>query len=130
MTRNIEPGLEYKVLSAKLDGIRTTAIGELIQRRYEDPFQPGIKVNLYRDYEYRAMARAVAALPMCDIESVMVGDSYFMTHLGRSSTQLDRATSLQALELLPPLIAEFAPRSIETSPGSESRCSWPISPTG
>jgi len=81
-------------------------ICEIIRRRYENPFQPGIKVNLYRNYEYRAMAKAIANLANNPIESVMVGDSYFMTHLEGQSTQLTLEQSQLAKKILPELVAE------------------------
>ena len=59
-------------------------------RRYQLPAQVGIKVNAYRDFEIAAMAEAVNGLD-CElnpVECVMVGDSYFMTHLDRPSTRL------------------------------------------
>ena len=82
-------------------------IERFIQARFANPFRPGIKVNLYRDYEYRAAARCIAETGTDAVECVMVGDSYFMTHLGRDSTQLNEETAAQALDLLPRLIAEL-----------------------
>jgi len=82
-------------------------IERYIQARFANPFRPGIKVNLYRDYEYRATARCIAETATDAVECVMVGDSYFMTHLGRDSTQLNEETAAQALDLLPRLIAEL-----------------------
>lgn len=52
---------------------------------------PGLKINLYKDCEVEALAVALNHLPIrkgCRIETIMVGDSYLMTHLGRSSTRL------------------------------------------
>jgi ketopantoate hydroxymethyltransferase len=51
----------------------------------------GLKVNLYRGYEVEALGQAMESLDLmrnCRLECLMVGDSYFMTHLGRPSTRL------------------------------------------
>ena len=77
-----------------------------ISKRLANPFSPGIKVNLYRDYEYRALARAVRARRVTEVETVMIGDSYFMTHLGRTSTQLSASDRALAVTELPRLVAE------------------------
>jgi ketopantoate hydroxymethyltransferase len=85
-------------------------VAEMLLRREREPQAPGIKVNLYRDYEYRALAEAlerVQGAASMNIETVMVGDSYFMTHLGRSSTNLSPEDSQLAFDLLPKLIAEL-----------------------
>ncbi|MGF1431047.1 3-methyl-2-oxobutanoate hydroxymethyltransferase [Kitasatospora sp. LaBMicrA B282] len=77
--------------------------------RYQAPARVGLKVNAYRGYEVEGLARALAApdLADCPLECVMVGDSYFMTHLGRSSTVLaDAAEREWALGTLVGLVAE------------------------
>jgi ketopantoate hydroxymethyltransferase len=77
--------------------------------RYRVPAQLGIKINAYRDYEVAALAQAVRipALQDSPIECVMVGDSYFMTHLGRPSTVLAGAAEHRwALDCLVDLTAE------------------------
>lgn len=66
----------------------------------------GLKINLYRDFEYKAVARAIADLKLKNVESVMVGDSYFMTHLGRHTTQLSEQDLTLSKTLLPGLVAE------------------------
>jgi hypothetical protein len=82
-------------------------IKQLIENRYANPFRPGIKVNLYRGYEYRALAQALRDLAQNPVESVMVGDSYFMTHLNAETTQLNPEQSQHARQVLPELIAEI-----------------------
>jgi ketopantoate hydroxymethyltransferase len=59
-------------------------------RRYESPSQLGIKINLYRELEVGGLAQALERddLRGCPVECLMVGDSYFMTHLGRQTTSL------------------------------------------
>ncbi|MFB7913277.1 3-methyl-2-oxobutanoate hydroxymethyltransferase [Streptomyces sp. NPDC056061] len=59
-------------------------------RRHESPAQLGLKINAYRDYEIEGLAGALRAPDLVDspVECVMVGDSYFMTHLGRPTTVL------------------------------------------
>lgn len=76
-----------------------------IKQRTVHPFKPGIKVNVYRDYEYRALAQAIHERHIDSVESVMVGDSYFMTHLGRASTRLSLEDSRLAITELPRLVA-------------------------
>lgn len=58
--------------------------------RYAHPSTVGIKVNLYREAEVAGLAQALGGegLSDCPLECVMVGDSFFMTHLGRPSTRL------------------------------------------
>ncbi|MFE2853696.1 3-methyl-2-oxobutanoate hydroxymethyltransferase [Streptomyces lavendulae] len=60
-------------------------------KRYEAPSCIGLKINAYRDYEVAALAEAIRTPDLEDspIECVMVGDSYFMTHLGRSTTAME-----------------------------------------
>lgn len=77
--------------------------------RYRVPAQLGIKINAYRDYEVAALAQAVRTPALRDspIECVMVGDSYFMTHLGRPSTVLAGAAEHRwGLDCLAGLTAE------------------------
>ncbi|MFD7448433.1 3-methyl-2-oxobutanoate hydroxymethyltransferase [Kitasatospora sp. NPDC059827] len=78
-------------------------------RRYDAPSRVGLKVNAYRGYEVEGLARALEApeLADCPLECVMVGDSYFMTHLGRPSTALaDDAEREWAMATLTGLVAE------------------------
>ncbi len=78
-------------------------------RRYDSPARMGLKVNAYRDYEVEGLARALDApdLADCPLECVMVGDSYFMTHLGRSSTALTHPDEWEwALRTLVKLVAQ------------------------
>ncbi|MEU5210125.1 3-methyl-2-oxobutanoate hydroxymethyltransferase [Streptomyces sp. NPDC020742] len=58
--------------------------------RYDSPAQLGLKINAYRGYEVEGLAEALRVPDLHDapVECVMVGDSYFMTHLGRSGTTL------------------------------------------
>ena len=69
-----------------------------VAKRFDDPARVAIKVNLYRDYEVVALARALHSLGYngdSPVECVMVADSYFMTHLGRASTALPTADERQ-----------------------------------
>lgn len=78
-------------------------------RRYRVPAQLGIKINAYRAYEVAALAQAVRTPELQDspIECVMVGDSYFTTHLGRPSTVFTGAAEQHwALDSLVDLTAE------------------------
>jgi ketopantoate hydroxymethyltransferase len=85
------------------------AIARQCTWRYESPAHLGLKVNLYRDSEVMGLARALTHndLRGAPLESVMVGDSYFMTHLGRPSTRLVDADERRwGLETLTALVAE------------------------
>ncbi|MGH2689241.1 MAG: hypothetical protein ACRDKW_10610, partial [Actinomycetota bacterium] len=84
------------------------AIARQYTWRYEDPGHVGLKVNLYRAWEVAGLGMALAQedLRNCPIECVMVGDSYLMTHLGRSSTRVEPAERQWALETLAALVAE------------------------
>jgi ketopantoate hydroxymethyltransferase len=64
-----------------------------LQRRWASPSTIGVKVNLYRAQEVHALAAAIdrAELRESPVESLMVGDSYLMTHLGRPTTRLATA---------------------------------------
>ena len=78
-------------------------------RRYGTPAQLGIKINAYRGYEVAAVADALRAqdLQESPIECLMVGDSYFMTHLGRPSTKFTGADEQRwAMDSLVDLLAE------------------------
>jgi diaminobutyrate-2-oxoglutarate transaminase len=68
----------------------------------------GIKVNLYRAFEVAALAAVTAEDPAAfRLECVMVGDSYLMTHLGRSSTRLETPSDREwALDLMVSLVSE------------------------
>ncbi|MEU9627876.1 3-methyl-2-oxobutanoate hydroxymethyltransferase [Streptomyces luteogriseus] len=88
-----------------------TAAGRLAPylRRYESPAQLGLKVNAYRAYEIEGLAQALRTPDLADspVECVMVGDSYLMTHLGRSTTVLSgTAEQKWALDTLVGLVAE------------------------
>ncbi|GAA4013696.1 hypothetical protein GCM10022384_67490 [Streptomyces marokkonensis] len=77
--------------------------------RYTSPAKLGIKVNLYRDIEVEGLAQALRApdLADCPVECLMVGDSYFMTHLGRPGTAMrDDQERAWALEVMLGLVAE------------------------
>jgi ketopantoate hydroxymethyltransferase len=77
--------------------------------RYRAPAQLGIKINAYRDYEVAALAEAVSVPVLRDspIECLMVGDSYFMTHLGHASTAFDDpGEQRRALDTLVELVTE------------------------
>lgn len=81
--------------------------------RLAAPHFPGLKINLYRGYEVEGVARALADNPELGrharVESVMVADSYLMTHLGRSSTILSAASEQQLfLDVMVSLVAEAA----------------------
>tara|TARA_R110000787_G_scaffold25757_2_gene72228 strand:- start:27288 stop:28217 length:930 start_codon:yes stop_codon:yes gene_type:complete len=87
-----------------------------IQRRMTqlrlDPDSTGIKVNLYTGDEAAAVARASASVEgqgwFRGVESLMVADSYLMTHLGRSSTNLDPDERGPFLETLRGLVRDVA----------------------
>lgn len=78
-------------------------------RRYQAPAQLGIKINAYRDYEVAALADALRTPVLADspVECLMVGDSYFMTHLGRPSTVFAGTDDQRwAMDSLVDLVAE------------------------
>ncbi|WP_031321687.1 3-methyl-2-oxobutanoate hydroxymethyltransferase [Pseudomonas piscis] len=81
-------------------------INKMLALRNSPEAACGLKINLYRDFEYKAVARAIADLKLGNVESVMVGDSYFMTHLGRHTTQLTEQDLILSRTLLPSLVAE------------------------
>lgn len=77
----------------------------LIHKKIESQFRKrmisesyiGFKINLYKDFEIEALANAMQSLGFYNsiskkcqgpIECLMVGDSYFMTHLNQSTTKL------------------------------------------
>ncbi|WP_405683820.1 3-methyl-2-oxobutanoate hydroxymethyltransferase [Streptomyces sp. NBC_00057] len=77
--------------------------------RYASPAQLGLKVNAYRGYEIEGLAQALSTPDLADspVECVMVGDSYFMTHLGRTGTVMSGpAEQAWALDTLVGLVAE------------------------
>ncbi|WP_149183705.1 3-methyl-2-oxobutanoate hydroxymethyltransferase [Streptomyces sp. TRM49041] len=77
--------------------------------RYGSPAQLGLKVNAYRGYEIEGLAQALRTPDLADspVECVMVGDSYFMTHLGRPGTVMSGAAEQEwALATLVGLVAE------------------------
>lgn len=71
-----------------------------------------LKINLYRDYEARALARAHSGSMLLHqatrIDCVMVSDSYLMTHLGRGSTKLPKGEQALFLEIMAMLVREVA----------------------
>ncbi|MEQ8710964.1 MAG: 3-methyl-2-oxobutanoate hydroxymethyltransferase [Rhodospirillales bacterium] len=77
-----------------------------------DPEATGIKVNLYTGDEAAAVARASAKVEgyrwFRGVESLMVADSYLMTHLGRSSTNLEPGERRSFLETLRGLVRDVA----------------------
>jgi ketopantoate hydroxymethyltransferase len=77
--------------------------------RHESPAQLGLKINAYRGHEIEGLAKALRAPDLVDspVECVMVGDSYFMTHLGRSTTVMSGAAERDwALSTMVGLVAE------------------------
>lgn len=77
--------------------------------RYASPAQLGLKINAYRGYEIEGLAQALRTpdLEGSPVECVMVGDSYFMTHLGRPTTVMPGAAEQEwALATLVGLVAE------------------------
>lgn len=88
---------------------RPEPIAAVAGGRWRHPSSIGIKVNLYRDFEVAALAAATAEAELadCPLECVMVGDSYFMTHLGRPSTALATAgDQAWGMDVLVSLVAE------------------------
>lgn len=91
------------------------------RRRWTTSDGLGIKVNLYTKLEVAALAAALAEddLAECPVECIMVGDSYFMTHLGRGTTQLAtldeqewgrRVLAELVREVREALVASFRPK--------------------
>ena len=59
--------------------------------RYEQAYPVGLKINLYTANEVFALSAALSQLKLpktSPVESLMVGDSYFTTHLNRPTTAL------------------------------------------
>jgi ketopantoate hydroxymethyltransferase len=78
------------------------AIARQASRRYAARELIGLKVNLYTAEEVAGLAQALDGAPAdTPVECVMVGDSYFTTHLCRESTRLtgaeEQAMGLSAL---------------------------------
>lgn len=71
-------------------------VKEIIEQQYAERMVNAegayLKINLYKGYEVEGVARAFLDQPAlkhnCRLESMMIGDSYLMTHLGRDSTVL------------------------------------------
>lgn len=82
-------------------------VSTLIKKRIQNPQRPGIKVNLYHDYEFDALAEVLKG-QRYQVESVMVGDSYYMTHLNQTSTKLTHDQKAQSIDLLPELVNEVS----------------------
>lgn len=73
----------------------------------------GLKINLYRNYEVFALSEAIKKIIIegiskkPPIESIMVGDSYFTTHLAKKTTQLcTKKEQKQGLDIMISLIKE------------------------
>ncbi|MBT2787782.1 MULTISPECIES: hypothetical protein [unclassified Halomonas] len=81
-------------------------VNEILEKRKKFPNNPGMKINLYYDYEYISLASSLRKNSIENIESVMVGDSYFMTHMGLPSTRLNKELTNEAINILPSLIKE------------------------
>jgi ketopantoate hydroxymethyltransferase len=79
-----------------------------------------IKLNLYRDYEVEAVAKALADNPVLEmgvrLDCLMVSDSYLMTHLGRDSTRLAKGEHALFLEIMAGLVKEVSHRAKEIFP--------------
>lgn len=93
----------------------------LLSERVVPDFQPPwdfrrpIKLNLYRDYEVEAVARAMAESPVLRtgirLDCLMVSDSYLMTHLGRASTRLADGEQALFMEIMTGLVREVSHRA-------------------
>ncbi len=87
-------------------------IRQRMSRLRADPAAIGIKVNLYTGEETDAVADADARLRgtgwFRGVESLMVADSYLMTHLGRASTNLAIDERPAFLETLRGLVRDVA----------------------
>jgi len=89
--------------------------------RHESPAQLGLKVNAYRGYEIEGLAKALRAPDLADspVECVMVGDSYFMTHLGRDTTVMSGPAERDwALTTMVGLVAEVREAMDDAFPGT------------
>jgi ketopantoate hydroxymethyltransferase len=79
-----------------------------------------IKLNLYRDYEVEAVAKAMADNPVLQmgvrLDCLMVSDSYLMTHLGRESTRLAKGEQPLFLEIIAGLVQEVSHRTRQLFP--------------
>lgn len=79
-----------------------------------------IKLNLYRDYEVDAVAKAMTDSPVLQmgvrLDCLMVSDSYLMTHLGRDSTRLARGEQTLFLEIMAGLVKEVSHRTKQLFP--------------
>lgn len=110
---------------------RARLLGRLASQlaaRAARPDRPRLKVNLYNGLETRATAHAARALAAegtaPDIDCLMVGDSYLMTHLGRPSTRLDTAAEQAwAVDLLVGLLAEVR-RAVDAEPWPDGEVPW------
>lgn len=86
----------------------------------QDDRRRPIKLNLYRDYEVEAVAKALADNPVLEmgirLDCLMVSDSYLMTHLGRESTRLARGEQALFLEIMAGLVKEISHRTKQLFP--------------
>lgn len=101
--------------------------------RWRHPSSMGIKVNLYRGFEVAALAAATAepGVEGCPLECVMVGDSYFMTHLGRASTALATAEEQAwGMDVLESLVAEVRGELDQSFPTPARPCLLADLPNG
>lgn len=66
---------------------------KLQKARFDTPERQTVKINLYHGYEAEAIADVLQDDPELKsgigVECMMVADSYLMTHMGRSTTQLE-----------------------------------------
>ena len=107
---------------------KNISIKDLIDKqcfmRFNNEPNIGLKINLYRDYEVAALADAIYSQKDHEkypIESIMVGDSYFSTHLGKNSTRLITYEEKQwGLDVMNSLIYEVN-NSIESHFSKEER---------
>jgi Ketopantoate hydroxymethyltransferase len=76
-------------------------VARLTRRRFQHRSLLGLKVNLYTADEVEGLAGALEGdLADAPVECLMVGDSYFNTHLGRASTRLSPAEQSWGLDVL------------------------------
>ena len=92
-------------------GERHTTVADRIGEQYlrrRATGSIGVKVNLYRGPEVEGLALALRhpGLREAPVECVMVGDSYFMTHLGRPSTRLEPGEREWGVATMVSLVAE------------------------
>lgn len=99
-------------------------IAQHYNKRLENPKNTGLKINLYRGYEVAGLAAALENDAFLRenalVESVMVADSFLMTHLHRPSTTLEsKPAQALYLDIMVSMVAEVRAQMDRSFSGSD-----------